>query len=387
MISKIKVENFKAILNAEFELRNLNFLTGLNGMGKSSLIQILLLLKQSSNINGLKLNGEYCKLGYWLDVLSIFAAEEKIKIKIEQDNNKILNFVFQADKLINPEILECTAKTVTEYHGFNSLIYLSAERINPNSSYQLSLANIQEKQIGVRGEYAIHYLAHNQNNDIPIKNLKHPLLPDDLIITDENGNTLTDENGNTLISETADYSLLSNTMEWLREISPGVGLKTLINKELDLVKLSFNYLTEIGQTTEFRPTNVGFGITYTLPIIVAVLSAAAGDILIIENPESHIHPRGQSKLGQLFAIAAENGVQIIIETHSDHIINGIRLATKTKYIQPENVIGYYFHRTEMKKEHASEIIPLKIDENGKMNKFPEGFLDEWNKALMKLVKK
>ena len=208
---------------------------------------------------------------------------------------------------------------------------------------------------------------------------------------------------NCLVTENKDLSSIKNNLNSdtnIRLLHGCIGISTeagelldiikkhiIYNKELDLVKLSFNYLTEIGQTTEFRPTNVGFGITYTLPIIVAVLSAAAGDILIIENPESHIHPRGQSKLGQLFAIAAENGVQIIIETHSDHIINGIRLATKTKYIQPENVIGYYFHRTEMKKEHASEIIPLKIDENGKMNKFPEGFLDEWNKALMKLVKK
>ncbi|MCQ4437669.1 AAA family ATPase, partial [Clostridioides difficile] len=74
--------------------------------------------------------------------------------------------------------------------------------------------------------------------------------------------------------------------------------------------------------------NVGFGITYVLSIITLVLSAEPGDILIIENPEAHVHPRGQIELGKFLALASKSGIQIIVETHSDHIFNGMRLFIK-----------------------------------------------------------
>ena len=64
----------------------------------------------------------------------------------------------------------------------------------------------------------------------------------------------------------------------------------------------------------------------------------------IENPEINIHPRGQSELGKLMSLSAEVGSQLLIETHSDHIFNGVRIATKEKLIKPENVVTYYFRR-------------------------------------------
>jgi predicted ATPase len=135
-----------------------------------------------------------------------------------------------------------------------------------------------------------------------------------------------------------------------------------------------------------KPTNVGFGLTYVLPVVTAVLFASPGDLLIIENPESHLHPQGQARLGKLFAQAAENGVQLFIETHSDHVLNGVRVATKQKIISPENVGLFFFVRDFESDEHKTEIIQPFIDENGRIDKRPKGFFDEWGNQLDELMK-
>ena len=113
----------------------------------------------------------------------------------------------------------------------------------------------------------------------------------------------------------------------MTEISPGVRLNVKRYSEMDLMTFGVTYsLGHQVASSEYRPTNVGFGITYALPIVVSVLSARPGSLVIIENPEAHLHPRGQVKMGELLCQASAAGIQILIETHSDHVLNGIRLA-------------------------------------------------------------
>lgn len=77
-----------------------------------------------------------------------------------------------------------------------------------------------------------------------------------------------------------------------------------------------------------RPTNIGFGLTYVLPIVVACLSAKPGTLILLENPEAHPHPQGQTWMAYLASAAAASGVQIVMETHSDHVLNGLRLTSQ-----------------------------------------------------------
>ena len=79
----------------------------------------------------------------------------------------------------------------------------------------------------------------------------------------------------------------------------------------------------------YRATNVGFGLSYTLPVIVALL-APAGALCLIENPESHLHPKGQTKLAELAVRASRAGVQVFVETHSDHFMDGVRIAVRSR---------------------------------------------------------
>ena len=121
-------------------------------------------------------------------------------------------------------------------------------------------------------------------------------------------------------------------------------------------------------------------------MITAILSAKKGDLIIIENPESHLHPQGQAKLGELIARAANDGVQLIIESHSDHLFNGIRVAIKNKLVQVDDVSIFYFVRDEKSGVHITSIEQPIIESNGRISHRPTGFFDEYSKQLDELIK-
>src|SRR4029078_5782856 len=85
----------------------------------------------------------------------------------------------------------------------------------------------------------------------------------------------------------------------------------------------------------YRPTNVGFGLSYSLPMITVLLSAIPSSIVLLENPEAHCHPRGQSQLARLIAMASKR-LQVIVETHSDHLMNGLRVAVRDELVSPDD---------------------------------------------------
>ncbi|MBP1631557.1 MAG: hypothetical protein H6Q15_2450 [Bacteroidetes bacterium] len=117
-----------------------------------------------------------------------------------------------------------------------------------------------------------------------------------------------------------------------------------------------------------------------MPIIVAILSASKDSILFIENPEAHLHPKGQAKLAELISLAAEAGVQIVLETHSDHIINGILVQIKRKEsenigISKDHVSMYHFTRNNEK--HTSVATSITIEDGGRIIYAPNGFFDQF----------
>jgi predicted ATPase len=169
-------------------------------------------------------------------------------------------------------------------------------------------------------------------------------------------------------------NLISNIDAWINEITPGTRVISTYYNELDIVKLGYQFESGNDFTPEFSPINVGFGFSYTLPVLTAILSAKKGDLIIIENPESHLHPQGQAKLGELIARAANDGVQLIIESHSDHLLNGIRVAVKNSIINEDDVSVFYFVRDEKSKEHITKIEQPIIDRQGRLSHKPNGFL-------------
>jgi len=235
--------------------------------------------------------------------------------------------------------------------------YIRTDRAIPSITYPLSVKHIRNNSIGFNGEYATHYLAENRHKILSIKQLKHP-------------NTATEQ-------------LLENVSAWLGEISSGINISATIHEQLQMASLTYQYEYDEQTTAQYTPLNVGFGITYVLPIIVAILKSEPGDLLIIENPESHLHPAGQSKIAELCSIAASNGVQIIIETHSDHFLNGVRVAIKKELLQPDDSQIYFFQKAENNLETITTA--LNIDKEGRIDEWPKGFFDEWDNKLNELL--
>jgi len=137
-------------------------------------------------------------------------------------------------------------------------------------------------------------------------------------------------------------------------------------------------------TADFKPQNVGFGLTFVLPVLTSILRASEGDLIIIENPEAHLHPGGQAVLGQLCSIAADNGVQLFVETHSDHFLNGVRVAVKERMIDYQDVKLFYLER-HPGNIHESLVVSPEIDESGRISCWPKGFFDEADIQLEKLL--
>jgi predicted ATPase len=103
--------------------------------------------------------------------------------------------------------------------------------------------------------------------------------------------------------------------------------------------------------------------------------------LLLENPEAHIHPQGQSAMARLTCAAAAAGAQVIVETHSDHILNGVRLSVKHELLSAEDVVLQYFHR----EDGGIGIVSPAMGSDGMLSQWPQGFFDEWDRTLDQLL--
>ncbi len=361
MIESIKIRNFKSLKNISMNTRSLNLLSGLNGMGKSTLLQSLLLIKQSEAlaVNGsLNLNGRFIGIGKGKDALYQFAEDDFISFEFGLTGKKRLAWSFEykpsdvlsTDSHNEPALVSCLV---------DNLHYVSADRLGPQSLYDISQSAVDKNEVGIRGEYAVHYLQSNGVRHRVDPRLKHKKVDD--------------------------LSLKNQVDGWLSEISPGVRVN--IDEVMGTDKMVVNYDFElgIGRTARFRPGNVGYGISFSLAVILLLLTANEKSIIVIENPEAHIHPKGQAILGRLMALCASSGAQVFVETHSDHIINGVRVAVREKLLDKDQASVCWFTKTTTDSEQYTELTQINIDERGELSEYPEDFLDEWNNQLLRLV--
>jgi predicted ATPase len=147
------------------------------------------------------------------------------------------------------------------------------------------------------------------------------------------------------------------------------------------VRLSYGFGSGVSSSNRYRPTNVGFGLTYALPIVIACLSAKPGSLILLENPEAHLHPQGQTWLAYLAVAAVAAGAQIIMETHSDHVLNGLRIAVKDGRIPAASTAVHFFRRSGQ----TAEVISPGMGDDGMLSDWPKGFFDEWENSLDQLL--
>ncbi|HEX8561432.1 MAG TPA: DUF3696 domain-containing protein [Flavobacterium sp.] len=370
MIQHLEINNFKFHKSTSLKLRNLTVFCGSNSVGKSSAIQPLLLLREAyvnkSDFAYLDLLPNPVKIGTSADAIYQYSDDNEISFRLKSDKNENL-FIFELEKndytktLINAKKGIVEKLLIDDSEGlFNeNFQYISSARLGPQAYYKRDDVVVDKyRQISVdegKAEYCVHYLHKNQSKKVLLA----------------------------LINENSPLdNLINQVTAWQKEISDGINV--LIQ---DIGKLGFElryqYEIEAGssKTNEYTTQNVGFGVTYVLPILVAILSAQPGSLIIIENPEAHLHPHGISKLSHLICLAAEAGIQIIIETHSDHIINGILVQSKLfensegkRGISKDHISIYQFERNE--KEFCSEAINIDVKDDGRITYAPKGFFDQ-----------
>ena len=371
MIRYLQIENFKSLKKTAIPLENLNLFFGMNGMGKSSVIQTLLLLRQSywsgntRRILGLQINGELIRLGTSTDILCQNAEEETIRFYagFSQDRKLETEFKYLGTPLPTSvlkiwNLENATVPFADEEALFGkNFCYLGAEHIGPMSDYSASQWDREGiNPLGNHGEYVVPFLALEGNRF---------RVADELCLKTGKTNRLFDQ-----------------VSAWISELSPGVKISARYFPFEERAKLDISYSGQRLDSAPFLPVNVGFGIPYVLPLVVALLTADKNGLLLIENPESHLHPRGQSRMADLIARVAKRGTQIICESHSDHIINGIRISVKEGVISSGDLSIVYFEKDENQVTHT---IDIAVDKNGNLSDYPEGLLDEWGIQMSSLL--
>ena len=370
MIEKLIIDNFKLHKHTELGMSGLTVLTGVNGMGKSSVVQALLLLRQSfmsSDLaTGLNLKGDLCNIGSAGELACQTSDSDMLKLTINDSNGKKSEWEFLYPEDINETFLsrkDNNENNVSLSLFTNDFQYIGAFRFGPQKSYGRDTSIVKtrrqiSKEMG-QCEYAVNFLFQYQKDDIAIKELA---LPND--------------------DGSFSYDLGSQVDLWMRQISPNIQVKIESQQQDFMLKYKF-FRDQNTMTDDVSAMNTGFGITYVLPILVAMLSSKKDSLIIIENPEAHIHPTGQSVLMDLITRAVGHGVQVVLETHSDHILNGGLVAIHQGKVNTSDVSVYFFERNEA--DHVAVPVLLRISDKGHIKRPPKGFFDQFTKDLHLLM--
>ncbi len=395
MVRVLKLVNFKSHRDTTIELNNLTILCGSNGVGKSSIIQILLLLREAfikdKSFDILDLKSNPVKVGTANDAIYEFGEFDGIKIDLTFDEKLNCNFCYEASTEIervksflslnkgktikneqfdiyNPSLIQQNFGKISLFNV--AFQYISAARKGPLESYPKDDKIVDVfRQISViegQAEYFAHFLDRYRNEDVldAICRLENEPFKD----------------------------LYTQVLLWEKYIFDGASANLQDVGKLGYV-LKFSFDVEEGvrkKTADYDAKNVGFGLTYVLPLLIAILSSKKDSIVIIENPEAHLHPGGIARLTELICIAAQAGVQMIIETHSDHVINGVLVQSKkfedTKGqigIFRENISIYQFDRNDS--NHSTVATRIIVEEDGRVYDKPAGFFDQIAIDLRELI--
>ena len=371
MIQSISLVNFKAYEDEEFNIAPLTLIAGINGMGKSSILQSLLMLRQSYDVDYLnkeekqvRLNGHFVNLENSNVLCYAMASDRNVSVSVETENgNHTWTIDAQDPEETNPS---CTYEG-EDYKSMSlfadSMEFLTAERVGPRTEYKVQSDKAYNTKLGVQGELTPSYLYKSLQ-------LNENIGMDDVLFDDGE-------------KQAMDKQLINNVNAWMSWIM-NVKMSTYTHAtDPQTIKLEYGLDDVWGH---FSALQVGFGLSFVLPIVTALLKAKSGDLVLVENPEAHLHPSAQVRLGQMISKAVSCGAQVIVETHSDHLLNGIRLARKEKTLKNESDVNLIFvQRKSINNQLATLTNEIKIRDNGKLSDRPPFFFDTWEDTLVKLI--
>lgn len=379
MLSRIDLRCFKCFENLKLPLRRFTLLSGTNASGKSSVMQALVVLHQTMREHEwskrLMLNGSTVRLGTASDVVDQVHGRRSFGITLHDEPLGWFDWEFEGERSELSMSVRATRGETSTGHGWDadgsmplryllpepvsnealtrrlcSLTYLTAERLGPREQYQHDDPQITPG-VGPRGEYAVS-VVHSGRDARVSETLAIPDVPP---------------------------TRYRQVEAWMAQFFPGCVLTIQPVPRTDTVTLGIR----LSAGTNFlRPTHTGFGLTQVFPIVVAALSANADDLLLIENPEVHLHPAGQAQIGRFLAEVAAAGVQVLIETHSDHVLSGVRRAVKSGTLDNQDTSLHFFRTREDSGtgEQPQVESPL-LDSDGNIDNWPNGFFDQFDSDM------
>ena len=377
MLQQIELRYFKCFALLKLPLSPLTLLSGANASGKSSVMQALVLLHQTIRDHEwsrrLMLNGASIRLGTASAVIDDIYGRRTCSIALQDgEATYAWDFAGERDEMSmavervlvggseeeHPEALRTLLPVDYGEPYSNSgltgrlhrLTYLTAERLGPREHYALEDPQLTPV-VGATGEHAASVLY--SGGDTPVL--------DSLAIPD------------------APPTRLRQVEARMQQFFPGCALVAEKVPHTSAVALGFR----TSSATDFHaPIHTGFGLTQVFPIIVAALSAGRDDLLLIENPEVHLHPAGQATMGRFLAEVAAAGVQVILETHSDHVLNGVRRAVRNDVLAPGDVSLHFFRpRQDAERDGVAQVQSPHLDSEGNIDDWPDGFFDQFDKDM------
>jgi predicted ATPase len=405
-ITRIGVKGFKSIVDESIEIRPLTVLAGANSSGKSSIMQPLLLVKQTlesvMDYKVLKIDGPN----------AVFTEAEQFLVK---SGNGYRNFSITLNsedgyfRVTFSRKRKRLLKVVSNSHfslswAMDTMLRpsLSAEKIYElmPSIVKEMFQDIKELKFSLK-ERAFFVVPTLVNDDHGIR-LAYSGLLDTIFTSDaselilncihvpanrgnpERSYHVVSAESSTFRGRFEDYTAsvikywqdINSTM--LKRLESQLQTLNLANKvNINIIsqteaEIQVGLLSISSRNSLISIADVGFGVSQVLPVLVALLVAQPGQLVYIEQPELHLHPRAQHKLAEFIAEAATRGVRVVIETHSDLLLLGIQTEIAKKKISNQDVIFHWFSRND---EGLTEIQSVVPDEDGAYGGWPEDFAE------------
>ena len=352
LIRGLEIENLKSIKNIKMECSDLNLLIGINSSGKSSVLQGLLLVSQNME-QECGLNGSFVSLGTFSESRCIYEEKKEIKISVRSGRRWIC-VMFRSkedgglvvEKETDSE--ESDSVFLREFRpGEKKVQYLSCHRVGPQNVYAKNMT--MEEGIGTDGKYAIAYLNQHHMDVIEPEFCK--------------GNI--------------DYTLLGQVNWWLSYIADAeISTEEILGA--DLIKASYTMYDAV----QIRPVNIGAGISYLISVLIICLSSPKEAVIVMENPEIHLHPAAQAKLCEFLYFVSQNQRQLFVESHSDHIFNGFRAGIASGEME-QDAINIQF--ISLNEEHLSQAMKVKIGRMGRIENQKKDLFDQFDIDLNKMI--
>ena len=379
MLTRIDLRYFKCFETLKLPLCALTLLSGTNASGKSSVMHALVLLHQTMREHEwsfrLMLNGATLRLGTVADVVDQVHGRRDCEVALVDDDTAWFRWEFAGERdemsmsvrracgetdtgngwdVDGIQPLHYLLPTPASEHSLSDrlrgLTYLTAERLGPRELYAFDDPQLTPV-VGPRGEFAVSVL--HSGRDLPVLDV---LQIDDVPPT-----------------------RFRQVEARMARFFPGCVLAIEQVPRANTVTLG---IRTSADTDFHRPVHSGFGLTQVLPIVVAALSASKDDLLLIENPEVHLHPAGQAAMGGFLSEVASAGVQVVIETHSDHVLNGIRRAVRSRMLSSGDVALHFFRpRLEDEGQGESQVQSPILDADGNIDSWPDGFFDQFDRDM------